>query len=132
MKKVQQQLHAIIANLFHRFRGVGDLPFIQKGSFRSELLPSKVRHRRDVLFSFEDFLGILRVHLATLHFKIRVYYTSVSDSLQCHSAERPPCSGASAAGKSRTLSTSQPRKFARDCSAAEFDSCLGTFDLGYA
>lgn len=42
-------------------RGVGDLPFIQKGSFRSELLPAKVRHRRDVLFSFEDFIGALNV-----------------------------------------------------------------------
>lgn len=38
-------------------RSMTDLPFLQKITFRWEILPAKVRNRRDVLFSFEDFIG---------------------------------------------------------------------------
>lgn len=30
---------------------------MHKSSFRAEVLPQKVRHKRDVVFSFEDLLG---------------------------------------------------------------------------
>lgn len=41
----------------HFCRSMTDLPFLRRTTFRWEILPAKVRNRRDVLFSFEDFIG---------------------------------------------------------------------------
>lgn len=40
------------------FRSVGDTQFMHKSSFRAEVIPQKVRLKRDIVFSFEDFLGL--------------------------------------------------------------------------
>lgn len=38
------------------FRIVGDLPFLQKASFRVEVLTPKMRLKREIIFSFEEMI----------------------------------------------------------------------------
>ncbi|KAJ6634279.1 Sodium channel protein Nach, partial [Pseudolycoriella hygida] len=62
----------------HNFRIVGDLPFLQKASFRAEVVTPKMRLKREIIFSFEGmivsfggaatlFLGISLWQLANTH-----------------------------------------------------------------
>lgn len=37
-------------------RVVGDLPFLQKASFRVEVVPPKMRLKREIIFSFEGMI----------------------------------------------------------------------------
>lgn len=51
------ELNYLENNFYRRIWSVGDTQFMHKSSFRAEVLPQKVRLKRDILFSFEDFLG---------------------------------------------------------------------------
>lgn len=39
-----------------KFRIVGDLPFLQKASFRAEVVTPKMRLKREIIFSFEGMI----------------------------------------------------------------------------
>lgn len=47
----------MIKGFFISLRPVQDSSFMPKSAFRWEVLPAKMRNRRDVLFSFADFIG---------------------------------------------------------------------------
>lgn len=47
----------LITNVIHHFYRYDDVLFRPKASFRWEIVSTKVRNRRDVIFSFADFVG---------------------------------------------------------------------------
>lgn len=58
-KEELRRLNQKMENITSCYRSVGETNFMHKSSFRAEVLPQKVRMKRDVVYSFEDFLGEL-------------------------------------------------------------------------